>query len=206
MTRRGRPENLKRGRKKGDPPTRKLSEQKVTEFCLHFLTHGESLKATALHMGMALSYVYEFSKKPAVQNKLKELRARLDEEMLQKAADQRIATPQFIDEYLAPIIANPQPHPTRGYQDQIAAARLAAEIGGLIDKGKPQVQQSAFVTAQFVQNNSVGSQVYMSEFDRQRKGIYDVQSEEIERKLLGSGEKEGVAVGAKNKGSVMGAK
>jgi hypothetical protein len=204
MARRGRPENLKRGRKKGDPPTRKLSEQKVTEFCLHYLTHGEALRATALHMGMALTYVYEFFQKPAVQDKLKELRARLDEEMLQKALDQKIATPQFIDEHLAPIIANRRPHPSRGFQDQIAAARLAAEIGGLIEKGKPQVQQSAFITAQFVQKNSVGSQVYTPLFDRQRKGIHDPQSEEVERELLGSGEEEVVAVDAKNKGSAAG--
>jgi hypothetical protein len=188
MARRGRPENLKRGREKGDPPTRKLSEQKVNDFCVYYLTHGESVKAAALHIGISETYMYQFFRRPEVQARLKELRASLGKKLLEKAADQITANRQFLDEHLAPIIANPRPHPSRGFQDQIAAARLAAEIGGFIDKGKPQVQQSAFVTAQFVQNNAV-SPVYQTKFDRERKGIYDAQAEEIERKLLGSGEK-----------------
>jgi hypothetical protein len=43
----GRPENLKKGKKKGDPPSRKLPDQKVVEFCLYYLTHGESIKAAS---------------------------------------------------------------------------------------------------------------------------------------------------------------
>jgi hypothetical protein len=45
MPRRGRPENLKRGREKGDPPTRTLSDQKVTDFCWSYLTNGESRRS-----------------------------------------------------------------------------------------------------------------------------------------------------------------
>ena len=82
MERRGRPENLKRGRDKGDPPTRKLSDQKVTGSCLYYLTHGESVKAAALHMNIALTYAYEFFRKPAVPAKLEELRITLGEEVL----------------------------------------------------------------------------------------------------------------------------
>ena len=73
MERSGRPENLKRGRDKGDPPTRKLSDQKVTGFCMYYLTHGESVKAAASHMNIAPTYVYEFFRKPAVQAKLEKL-------------------------------------------------------------------------------------------------------------------------------------
>jgi len=87
MERPGRSGNLKRGRDKGDPPTRKLSAQKVTGFCLYYLTHGESVKAAALHMNIALTYAYEFFRKPAVQAKLEELRAALGEEVLQNAAN-----------------------------------------------------------------------------------------------------------------------
>src|ERR1035438_9649594 len=128
MGRRGRPENLKRGRDKGDPPTRKLSDQKVTGFCMYYLTHNESVKAAALHMNIAATYAYEFFNKPAVQAKLEELRAALGEEVLQKAANQMIGTLQFLDEHLAQIIANPRPHPTRGRSDQLTAARLLAEL------------------------------------------------------------------------------
>jgi hypothetical protein len=197
--RRGRPENLRKGRRKGDAPTRKLSEQKVQEFCLYFLTHGESVKAAALHMSIALTYVYEFFKKSAVQVKLQELRAALGDKMLQDAANQ-YCTREFIDEHMASIIAEPNPHPKRGFTDQISAARLAAEIGGLIDR-KAQGQQVPTVTAQIIQTSILGSDVYIPENDRRRLGIYDQRSSDIERRLLGSSETEAPAVGAKNKGS-----
>ena len=142
---RGRPENLKKGRKKGDPPTRKLLEQKVTDFCLYFLTHGESTKAAGLHVGLSPTYVYEFYKKPEVQAKLQELHAALGEKVLQEAANQYIGNRHFLDEHLASITADPKARSA----DRIAAARLLAEIDGLIDKGK--VQQASFAVAQFIQ-------------------------------------------------------
>src|SRR5581483_759679 len=130
--RRGRPENLRKGKNTGEPPSRKLSEQKVKDFCWHYLTHGESIKGAGLHIGLSPTYVYEFFKKPAVQKTLEKLRNELDTKLLDEAARRRLCDREFLDETLAPIIANPNPHPKRGFADQIAAARLAAEIGGFI--------------------------------------------------------------------------
>jgi hypothetical protein len=149
MGRPGRPENLKRGRDREDPPTRKVSDQKATDFCIYLLTHGESIKAAALHMNIAPTYAYEFFNKPVVQAKLKELRAALGDAVLQSAATQMIGSLQFIDEHLAPIVANPQPHPTRGYSDQIAAARLLVELlYSLTPKGRPHVGPACVVASQ----------------------------------------------------------
>src|SRR5438067_349797 len=130
-SRRGRQENLRKGKKKGELPSRKLSEQKVKEFCCYYLMHGESIKAAAVYVGLSPTYAYEFFKKPVVQAILEKLRAELDAKLLDAAANQYICTRQFIDENIAPIIANPYPHPKRGFSDQVAAARLAADIGGL---------------------------------------------------------------------------
>jgi hypothetical protein len=145
---RGRPENLKRGRTKVDPPTRKTSEQKITEFCWYYLTHGESIRAAGLHVGLSLSYIYEFFNKPEVRAKIVELPASLKAEMLE-AQRQRIRNFQFIDERLAEMMAAP-PDPKRGYADNIAAARLAAEMGGFIDKCKAQVAQFPNGSAQII--------------------------------------------------------
>jgi hypothetical protein len=196
VARRGRPENLRKGRKKGDPPTRKLPEQKVKEFCLYFLTHGESIKAAGLYVGLSPTYIYEFYKKPEVQAKLLELRNHLDEKTLE-ALNQYICTRPFIDEHLALIIADPHPHPKRGFSDQIAAARLAADIGGLTGTGQ---KQAPILNANIIQTSISGSD-YMPQIDRRRLGIHDQRSSDIEQRLLGSSETEAPAVGAENKGS-----
>src|SRR3954464_9333894 len=83
--RKGRPENLKRGKRKGDPPSRKLSEQKVREFCLYYLTHGESIKSAGVHSGLSPTYVYEFFRKPVVQVMLQKVRDELDVKLLDDA-------------------------------------------------------------------------------------------------------------------------
>jgi hypothetical protein len=88
--RKGHPENLRKGKKKGDPPSRRLSEQKVKDFCLFYLTHGESIKAAGLHVGLSLTYVYEFFSKPPVQTKLREMRAQLDAKVLEAATQRMI--------------------------------------------------------------------------------------------------------------------
>jgi hypothetical protein len=195
--RRGRAENLKRGKKKGDAPSRKLSEQKVKQFCLYFLTNGESIKAAGLHIGLSPTYIYEFYKKPEVQTKLLELRNHLDEKTLE-ALNEHICTRPFIDERLALIIADPHPHPRRGFSDQIAAARLAADIGGLTGTGQ---KQAPILNANIIQTSILGSDVYMPQIDRRRRGIHDQRSSDIEQRLLGSNETEAPAVGAENKGS-----
>lgn len=199
--RKGRSENLNRGRKKGDPPTRKLSEQKVTEFCLHFLTNGESIKGAALRMNISPTYMYEFFRRPQVQAKLRELRATLGEKVLQNAANSLVCSHQFLDEHLAAIIAKPDPHPVKGFSDQVAAARLVAEMNGFIDKNKTQNPLAPIVQAQFIQNNVLDSDVYVPEIDRRRRKIHDPRSQEIERKLLGSNETETATMGAEDEGS-----
>jgi hypothetical protein len=179
-SRRGSTENLKRGRKKGDSPTRKLSETKVTEFCLYFLTHGESIKSTAGHVNISLTYAYEFFRKSEVQTKLRELRLSMGKKMIDDAVNQLICTRQFIDEHLAQIIANPRPHPKRGFADQIAAARLAAEFAGLTDMSHKQVP----IVENIVHTSIQGSDVYVPQVDRQRHGIQDQRSSDIDQRLL----------------------
>src|SRR4051812_14981390 len=115
--RKGRTENLKKGKKKGEPPSRKLSEHKAREFCLYYLTHGESIKSACLQIGLSQTYVYEFFKKPMVQLTLQKLREQLDTKLLEDAVRRHICDRQFLDEKLAPIIANPNPHPKRGFSD-----------------------------------------------------------------------------------------
>jgi hypothetical protein len=197
VSRRGRPENLQKGRKKGSPPTRKLPKQKVEEFCLYFLTHGESVKGTGLHVGLSPTYVYEFYKKPEVQAKLLELRSYLDEKTLE-LLNQRICTRSFIDERLASIIADPHPHPRRGFSDQIAAARLAADIGSLTPASQ---RQAPILNTNIIQTSILESDVYMPQIDRRRLGIHDERSSDVEQRLLGSSAPEAPAVGAENKGS-----
>jgi hypothetical protein len=196
-SRRGRPENLQRGKRKGDAPSRKLSEQKVKQFCLYFLTHGESIKAAGLYVGLSPTYIYEFYKKRAVQAKLLELRNRLDEKTLE-ALNEYICTRPFLDERLASIIADPDPHPKRGFADQIAAARLAADIGGLTGTGQ---KQAPILNANIIQTSILDSDVYIPQIDRRRLGIHDQRSSDIEQRLLGSSETEATAVGAENNGS-----
>jgi hypothetical protein len=200
----GRPENLKKGKKKGDPPSRRLSDQKVVEFCLHYLTHGESIKAAGLHMKISPTYVYEFFYKPEVQAKLAELRNLLDGKMLEDAANKLICTLQFLDENMARIIADVQRHPRRGYADQVAAAKLMAQIGGLIDEGNRPVQQGPILTAQIIQTGVLGGDVYIPEIDRGRLGIDDPRCSDVEQKLLGSNGTKVTTVGAKNNGSDKG--
>jgi hypothetical protein len=196
-SRRGRPENLKLGKRKGDAPSRKLSEQKVKDFCLYFLTHGESIKAAGLHIGLSQTYVYEFYKKPEVQAKLLELRSHLDQKILEKL-NEYICTRPFIDERLAEIIADPHPHPRRGFSDHIAAARLAADIGGLTPTSP---KQAPIFNANIIQTSILGSDVYMPESDRRRLGIHDQRSSDIEQRLLGSSETAAPTVGAENEGA-----
>jgi hypothetical protein len=164
---------------------------------LHFLTHGESIKAAGLHVGLSPTYVYEFYKKPEVQKKLLELRSHLDQKILEKL-NEYICTRPFLDEHLAEIIADPHPHPRRGYSDQIAAARLAADIGGLTSTTQ---KQAPILNANIIQTSILGSDVYMPESDRQRLGIHDQRSSDIEQRLLGSSETTAPTVGAQNEGS-----
>ena len=175
----------------------------MKDFCLYYLTHGESIKAAGVSLGLSPTYVYEFFKKPVVQAALEKLRAQLDAKILEDAAKTYICNRQFIDENLAPIISNPHPHPRRGYADQVAAARLAADMGGLIVAGNR--QQASIVNAQIIQTSILGSDVYMPEVDRQRLGIHDSRSSEVERKLLGPNNAEAAPVGATNPRSDEGA-
>jgi hypothetical protein len=55
------------------------------------------------------------------------------------------------------------PHPTRGYSDQIAAARLLMEVYGLTPKGKPQIRPAPLVATQRDQADAGGSDVYIPE-------------------------------------------
>jgi hypothetical protein len=194
VKRTGRPENLKKGKRPGEPPSRKLSEQKVKDFCLYYLTHSESTKAAGLSVGLSPTYVYEFFKKPLVQAMLEKLRSELDAKLLDEAAKRRICDAGFLDENLAPIIRNPYPHPKRGFADQISAARLAAEIAGLAGVQR----QAPVLNAQIIQNSILGSDVYMPSIDRQRLGINDPRSREIEGKLLGPSSPEAAPMGAKD--------
>jgi hypothetical protein len=200
----GRPENLKKGKKKGDPPSRKMSEQKVRDFCLYYLTHGESIKAAGLYVGVSATYVYEFFRKSVVQAKLQELREELDAKTLENAVNGYICTRQFLDETMARIIAAPRPHPRRGFADSVAAARLMADIGALVDRVGGQKQRPSVVTAQIIQTSVLGGDVYMPEIDRRRLGIDDPRCSDIEQKLLGSNGTKVTTVGAKNNGSDKG--
>jgi len=200
--RKGRPENLKKGIKKGDPPSRKMSEQKVKDFCLYYLTHGESIKAAGLQLGISPTYVYEFFYKPQVQAKLEELRKLLDAKMLEDATNNFICTRLFLDENMAQIIADPHPHPKRGHADQVAAARLMADVGGLIDRGSR--QQMPTLTAQIIQTSVLGGDVYIPEIDRRRLKIDDPRCSDIEQKLLGSNGAEAATMDTKNSGSDKG--
>jgi len=197
----GRPENLKKGKKKGDPPSRTISEQKVKDFCCYYLTHGESIKAAGLYVGLSLTYVYEFFRKPVVQAKLQELRKELDAKILENAVNGYICTRQFLDETMARIIADTRPHPRRGFADSVAAARLMADIGDLVDRAGGQKQQASIVNAQIIQTSVLGGDVYIPEIDRRRLGIDDPRCSDIEQKFLGSNGTEATTVGAKNNGS-----
>jgi hypothetical protein len=135
----------------------------VKDFCLYYLTHGESVKSAGLSVALSPTYVYEFFKKPVVQLTLQKVREELDTRLLEDAAKTYICNRQFIEEHLAPIISNPHPHARRGYADQVAAARLAADIGGLLTGNR---QPAAVVNAQIIQNSILGSDVYMPEIDR----------------------------------------
>jgi hypothetical protein len=124
--------------------------------------------------------------------------------MLEDAANNFICTRLFLDENMAQIIADPHPHPKRGHADQVAAARLMADVGGLIDRGSR--LQMPTLTAQIIQTSVLGGDVYIPEIDRGRLGIDDPRCSDIEQKLLGSNRAETAPVRAKNNGPNKGPK